>query len=103
MIRRPPRSTLFPYTTLFRSVSVPPAGEILQRMLTTIAALPEVVSADAELRLRIVKSLTAPPDCVFRGTVKVTGGHPTVRIGGHTFGLLCWAVDRYVIDRQLEG
>src|SRR2546427_7369545 len=29
MIRRPPRSTLFPYTTLFRSLSVnggPPAG-----------------------------------------------------------------------------
>src|SRR3712207_6957173 len=24
MIRRPPRSTLFPYTTLFRSVIVPP-------------------------------------------------------------------------------
>src|SRR5207253_11385491 len=24
MIRRPPRSTLFPYTTLFRSVHVPP-------------------------------------------------------------------------------
>src|SRR3712207_7003795 len=24
MIRRPPRSTLFPYTTLFRSVVVPP-------------------------------------------------------------------------------
>src|SRR5436190_11532077 len=29
MIRRPPRSTLFPYTTLFRS----------QRMLTTLAVL----------------------------------------------------------------
>src|SRR5258708_10853544 len=29
MIRRPPRSTLFPYTTLFRSVSVVPVpGEI---------------------------------------------------------------------------
>src|SRR3712207_7777211 len=25
MIRRPPRSTLFPYTTLFRSVLLPPA------------------------------------------------------------------------------
>src|SRR5688572_31852357 len=24
MIRRPPRSTLFPYTTLFRSFSIPP-------------------------------------------------------------------------------
>src|SRR2546430_2816227 len=26
MIRRPPRSTLFPYTTLFRSPGVKPAG-----------------------------------------------------------------------------
>src|SRR2546422_1598719 len=26
MIRRPPRSTLFPYTTLFRSRTEPPAG-----------------------------------------------------------------------------
>src|SRR2546430_5990664 len=25
MIRRPPRSTLFPYTTLFRSLLIPPA------------------------------------------------------------------------------
>src|SRR2546422_8649342 len=34
MIRRPPRSTLFPYTTLFRSISgslVPDAGEIVFR------------------------------------------------------------------------
>src|SRR2546430_11278943 len=27
MIRRPPRSTLFPYTTLFRSLHVPRNGE----------------------------------------------------------------------------
>src|SRR2546426_8573004 len=27
MIRRPPRSTLFPYTTLFRSVKCPSSGE----------------------------------------------------------------------------
>src|SRR5260370_29908116 len=26
MIRRPPRSTLFPYTTLFRSLGLPPEG-----------------------------------------------------------------------------
>src|SRR2546425_7806738 len=26
MIRRPPRSTLFPYTTLFRSAMMPPPG-----------------------------------------------------------------------------
>src|SRR3712207_8397406 len=27
MIRRPPRSTLFPYTTLFRSIRLPPPGD----------------------------------------------------------------------------
>src|SRR2546430_5069727 len=34
MIRRPPRSTLFPYTTLFRSRSFEPAGahELLERL-----------------------------------------------------------------------
>src|SRR2546422_8583308 len=30
MIRRPPRSTLFPYTTLFRSVAVPEAQQRTQ-------------------------------------------------------------------------
>src|SRR2546430_4717679 len=34
MIRRPPRSTLFPYTTLFRSVS----GEELQHAIDAVRA-----------------------------------------------------------------
>src|SRR3712207_7334749 len=33
MIRRPPRSTLFPYTTLFRSG--PAGGELIQHVQTT--------------------------------------------------------------------
>src|SRR3712207_7215374 len=28
MIRRPPRSTLFPYTTLFRSIIADPSGQL---------------------------------------------------------------------------
>src|SRR2546430_7994458 len=38
MIRRPPRSTLFPYTTLFRSV---PAhyDEVLKKMLVVVKTL----------------------------------------------------------------
>src|SRR5256886_13682275 len=32
MIRRPPRSTLFPYTTLFRSLRAPERGENLRRL-----------------------------------------------------------------------
>src|SRR3712207_9087771 len=43
MIRRPPRSTLFPYTTLFRSI-----GAVLHPLrvaVSTVAALPRVVDA----------------------------------------------------------
>src|SRR5256885_5181471 len=39
MIRRPPRSTLFPYTTLFRSAGEPPDAE-LARSATTVAIEP---------------------------------------------------------------
>src|SRR2546422_7470931 len=44
MIRRPPRSTLFPYTTLFRSygsgVTVPGLGFILNNNMDNFAADP---------------------------------------------------------------
>src|SRR5438067_3579804 len=33
MIRRPPRSTLFPYTTLFRSLSFPAARQFAREMI----------------------------------------------------------------------
>src|SRR2546430_8216800 len=36
MIRRPPRSTLFPYTTLFRSAWIGMAHEILERSSFTV-------------------------------------------------------------------
>src|SRR2546425_3553187 len=42
MIRRPPRSTLFPYTTLFRSLRDP---EILQHFGNRARALAEAVYA----------------------------------------------------------
>src|SRR3990172_6979179 len=35
MIRRPPRSTLFPYTTLFRSTSAPSSWSTLTTSITT--------------------------------------------------------------------
>src|SRR2546430_11433370 len=52
MIRRPPRSTLFPYTTLFRSWGVP-----LVQMFHTLAALKNGagVAAEREPALRLVE------------------------------------------------
>src|SRR5256885_3371547 len=40
MIRRPPRSTLFPYTTLFRSNSFLPSAEVTDRV--TAMGLPDL-------------------------------------------------------------
>src|SRR5687767_15756169 len=55
MIRRPPRSTLFPYTTLFRSHSVAPGGvrEHAHEAVTSFEWNPwraECITADGILR-----------------------------------------------------
>src|SRR2546421_7955749 len=45
MIRRPPRSTLFPYTTLFRSASTQDAGVTLHDGVTPLGAAQTLVRA----------------------------------------------------------
>src|SRR3712207_6927959 len=55
MIRRPPRSTLFPYTTLFRSLIHRDTGGNLSEVLTNIA---DVMRQRADVH-RQVDTLTA--------------------------------------------
>src|SRR3712207_1216450 len=58
MIRRPPRSTLFPYTTLFRSYISTPAALGNQRlMLESVGGFDTSVSpsADYDLYLRVAR------------------------------------------------
>src|SRR3712207_7611787 len=47
MIRRPPRSTLFPYTTLFRSAERPSAERALEAATEVIAGTPPLTPARA--------------------------------------------------------
>src|SRR5256885_13130653 len=72
MIRRPPRSTLFPYTTLFRSVRVPlatdasiPSGPSL--ILTTPGGGGQMVIASWN-RTDNLRSLDFSLDGAFHGT-----------------------------------
>src|SRR5256885_11087642 len=74
MIRRPPRSTLFPYTTLFRSGDEGPAGGEHGRSGALRQRHPE---ARAE-RVQAAQELGARQD---RG-----GGHHRVRLGAGTLG-----------------
>src|SRR2546429_6676276 len=55
MIRRPPRSTLFPYTTLFRSTKTSaPSG---QELVCTISARPRVGSGESAQKNLLRRSL----------------------------------------------
>src|SRR2546430_3802551 len=55
MIRRPPRSTLFPYTTLFRSL----AGDTAELILQRAAELPLDLVARRELRMPALRRVDA--------------------------------------------
>src|SRR2546426_4979272 len=52
MIRRPPRSTLFPYTTLFRSHYGPEAKEIRDLLRRSTAARIDTIWSDGGFRDR---------------------------------------------------
>src|SRR2546427_8128728 len=66
MIRRPPRSTLFPYTTLFRSAAA--HGMAGKRFFPATLALDDPFVAD-ELSLPTVQRIKRPAD----------GDHPATR------------------------
>src|SRR2546430_10463511 len=83
MIRRPPRSTLFPYTTLFRSVHVEPAAQ---------AHLAEAVGDEEAVKarqvLRVAGDLGADPNvgrhregvqvCADRKSTRLNSSHSQI-------------------------
>src|SRR3989442_8146177 len=78
MIRRPPRSTLFPYTTLFRSHAFKKRIVALRREVRLGAALPHFLGhADA-----VVRDLQHRPD---RKSTRLNSSH--VRISYAVFCL----------------
>src|SRR2546429_3118830 len=59
MIRRPPRSTLFPYTTLFRSLGISPRRVVL----STAGLVPRIAQlAEEKLPVTLAISLHAARD-----------------------------------------
>src|SRR5256885_16084071 len=69
MIRRPPRSTLFPYTTLFRSLAVKPqdAAAVLTALAGQWGAQgPLLISLAAGLRVASLQAWCGPGVAVVR-------------------------------------
>src|SRR2546422_3487429 len=60
MIRRPPRSTLFPYTTLFRSPFVKAGDEVsLGQVLCIVEAMKLMNEIESDISGEVVKKLVA--------------------------------------------
>src|SRR3712207_8982423 len=78
MIRRPPRSTLFPYTTLFRSVWI--SNEDMSPRLGAygdpIARTP-VLDRFAKESIRYTNAFTTAPVCAPSRAAIITGMHQT--------------------------
>ena len=66
MIRRPPRSTLFPYTTLFRSVVIGEESGSIDHMLDKAA---DFYEAEVDEMVAGLSSLMEPIIIVFLGTI----------------------------------
>src|SRR3712207_7652940 len=87
MIRRPPRSTLFPYTTLFRSSSFENAGliELIVKLgADAVDRLPEGIRKDPEavaetitnnMRKLIVDEYATNPD---RKSTRLNSSHANI-------------------------
>src|SRR4051794_41468522 len=67
MIRRPPRSTLFPYTTLFRS----DAGD-------TVAAHAVVPPRRRAIGVRTSSQRSSPSDQLDRKSTRLNSSHPSI-------------------------
>src|SRR2546427_5287507 len=96
MIRRPPRSTLFPYTTLFRSyaevsfVDFPPARSAPERR-TVLDAATVAQLRDADALVEVV-----------RGFPDVAGAPPTPAADLESFAPELVLADLAVIEKRLE-
>lgn len=82
---------------------IPPADDVVRRVLTANTGSPDVAAADVLFKFRVHKPVTAPPDCVFEGTLRLEQGRQVLAVSSQTFGLACWVVNRFVIGRLFEG
>lgn len=101
-----PRMSAITMAVLFLATTagaVPSAHDIVHRVLTANADTPDVTAADVVFKLRVKKALADPPDCEFNGTMQLQGGKQTLRVGQRTAGLLCWAVNQYVLGQLFEA
>src|SRR5256884_5277241 len=83
MIRRPPRSTLFPYTTLFRStfLRTPPADAQVLKALETLERMLRPLEKDQPPFLLLLEALSKRADLFhrLRAVLRLEEKNPTAK------------------------
>src|SRR2546422_7282837 len=93
MIRRPPRSTLFPYTTLFRSVDRRRAQERLQRSGVQAAHVEQVADEGVE-PVRVLLDRGQQVGLVDRKSTRLNSSH-----GYISYAVFCLKKKKYTPRR----
>src|SRR5690348_17442743 len=75
MTRQPPRSTLFPYTTLFRSLIKPAAGETYHAIESPKGELGYFIVSDGKSTNPYRFRVRPPSFCNLQGLRKLVRGH----------------------------
>src|SRR5260370_32991173 len=89
MIRRPPRSTLFPYTTLFRSRPVAGTGEIVELITRTRFSIdPENVYGTGVCG----NAFRTQKPCINTDILNSSQGHPWQQVGREAGVVACVAL-----------
>src|SRR5258708_10304514 len=98
MIRRPPRSTLFPYTTLFRSIPVVEAVDIAEQVADGLAYAHErgVVHRDIKpSNIMLMPRGTTPRD---RKSTRLNSSHQII-----SYAVFCLKKKKIHNGQQLVG
>src|SRR3712207_7212255 len=89
MIRRPPRSTLFPYTTLFRSATL--AQEVLRVLRQPVQVLPAVPLSGRTAQVALdFRRLPAIPD---RKSTRLNSSHANI-----SYAVFCLKKKNHISD-----
>src|SRR3712207_7432187 len=87
MIRRPPRSTLFPYTTLFRSLSIDAepgladSGDLeadLPELMLTVAEAGKAADRSVAIFMDELQYLTEPEFSADRKSTRLNSSHANI-------------------------
>src|SRR3712207_6989776 len=76
MIRRPPRSTLFPYTTLFRSWSFVPFFVVTKVFTPNVSNI--LIASQERCPQGQQKQLTSFPKCADRKSTRLNSSHANI-------------------------